>query len=72
MVSDAYYHDQSAVVADVMSKSAFFVEPNESLFAVADLMCGNKPKIIPVVENGKLLGEVTRHEVIKALYKINQ
>ena len=47
-------------VGDFMNRNPIFVEPETSLMAVADLMIRKSVKRLPVVENGKLAGMISR------------
>jgi CBS domain-containing protein len=68
LISDAYYHDQSAIVSDVMSTNLVCVSPNTTILEIADKMSGASPTVMPVVDDQKLVGEITRHEVVQALF----
>ncbi len=48
--------------ADVLT-----VSPNDSIIELADVMSGQKPKIYPVVEDGRLIGVITRRDVLNAI-----
>jgi CBS domain-containing protein len=54
-------------VADVMTKKVVTVTPDTSLNAVAALLERHSIKRVPVVETGKLLGIVSRANLIQAL-----
>jgi len=47
-------------VGEFMNRNPIFVEPETSLMAVADLMIRKSVKRLPVVENGKLAGMISR------------
>ncbi len=47
-------------VGEFMDRNPIFVEPETSLMAVADLMIRKSVKRLPVVENGKLAGMISR------------
>jgi CBS domain-containing protein len=56
-------------VKDVMSKRAVFISPEENLFDAADLMERKDVNRLPVVDKEKLVGIITRADLIKALVK---
>lgn len=57
--------DQS--VADVMTKEVITVPPTESAIVVAKLMVEKRINRIPIVDNDKVVGIVTRGDIIKAV-----
>lgn len=63
------YHDQvSAHVSDVMRTEVLTVKPYTGIIDLAQQMLGAKPKIYPVVDdNGKLLGVISRSDVLRAI-----
>lgn len=57
---------QDQTVKDVMTGEVLSVSPTESAVAVAKLMIDKRINRVPVVENEKLVGIVTRGDLIKA------
>jgi len=57
---------QDFVVQDVMTKNVVVVSPTDSAVQVAKLMIEKKINRIPVVENDKIVGIVTRGDLIRA------
>lgn len=70
LLTDSYYREDSAHVADVMRRDVLTVSSDLSIVDLAQTMTGNKPKKYPVVENNRLIGEITRTEVVQALLKL--
>lgn len=56
LLKEAYHCEQVAQVKDVMRKEVLSVGPDTSILSLAEMMMGQKPKIYPVVEEGRLLG----------------
>ncbi|MBP1750385.1 MAG: putative signal transduction protein with domain [Deltaproteobacteria bacterium] len=54
-------------VADVMTASVITVPPTESAIVVAKLMVDKHVNRIPIVDNDKVVGIVTRGDIIKAV-----
>lgn len=68
LLSSSYHRDGITTVDEVMHHGAVCVSPNESIFNLAEKMSsGSNPKRYPVVENGKLVGIITRREVLQGL-----
>jgi predicted transcriptional regulator len=68
MLKEAYHCEQVAQVRDVMRKEVLAVGPDTSILDLAEMMMGQKPKIYPVVEEGRLLGVISRHDVMQAIH----
>lgn len=56
-------------VKDVMSKDVISISPNASIFEAANLMIKHKINRLPVLKKGKIVGIVTRADLIKSLSK---
>jgi len=56
-------------IAQHMTTELFTVGPNDSINKVADLCLLHRVRRVPVVENGRLLGLISRRDVLKALYE---
>lgn len=58
---------QDVLVQDVMTKEVVTVLPTDSAIAVAKIMIEKGINRLPVVENDKVVGIVTRGDMIKAI-----
>lgn len=70
MLNDAFYHNESPSVKNVMSTDVKTVTPGTSLLQVAEAMAKSPPKNYPVVEGSKLVGLISRRLILKALSEI--
>ncbi|UXI00281.1 CBS domain-containing protein [Photobacterium sp. TY1-4] len=62
------YHCQDTHnVQDCMRSEVLTVTPEDSIIELAEVMTGQKPKIYPVVDNGRLVGIITRRDVLTAI-----
>lgn len=59
----------SLVAKDVMTKKPICIEANQSVDEVIELMTQNHIIRVPVVSDGKLVGMVSRTEVLRAYVK---
>jgi CBS domain-containing protein len=50
-----------------MRSDVLTVSPEDSIIELAEVMSGQKPKIYPVVNNGQLVGVITRRDVLTAI-----
>jgi len=66
LANGAYYGMPSGKVSDYMSRNVLTVDPARDVFAVADIFLKNNYRRLPVVENDKLIGIVTRGDVLRA------
>lgn len=67
LINASYHCDSRVTVNDLMYKEPLTVSPNSDVFELARLMTGPKPKIYPVIEDNKVIGIVTRHQVMQFL-----
>lgn len=66
----AYNQLPGGRVADYMSKIMKTVGPDEGLFNVAEIFLANPFRRLPVLENGKLVGQISRRDVLMGSRKI--
>lgn len=72
-VLDSIYHDDEApLVKEMMRQEVLSVSPNKSITDLAQEMLGSKPKVYPVVEQQRLVGIVTRRDILIALLAIRR
>jgi CBS domain-containing protein len=64
-----YLKTHGRTAADVMSTPALTVVSDASLATVARLMSANGVKRLPVLEDGRLVGIVTRADLLRAVYE---
>ena len=71
MLNTAFYCDLTCTAADVMKTDVVTVDPDMQITQLAEQLNVNRPKIYPVVENGKLIGVVSRADVLQYLYEVS-
>lgn len=57
--------DESAKVEDFMTKEVVSFEQNEDLIAICECLVENNFRRVPIVDDGKLVGIVSRRDIIK-------
>ncbi len=75
LLGQIFYHDgveqifknaKTMALEEVMSHHPKVVSPDDSLNDVVDMMGKYNLKRVPVVKEGKLVGMITRHDILKA------
>jgi CBS-domain-containing membrane protein len=66
-LASRYAKAHGATVADVMTRQVATVHPDADLEDVADIFQAHRVKRVPVVQDGRLLGIVTRSDIVKAV-----
>ncbi|MFO6422589.1 CBS domain-containing protein [Motilimonas sp. KMU-193] len=69
MIESSYHCESAALVEDMMRTDVLSLPLNASILDVGQQMLLPKPKAYPVVDEGRLVGVIARHDVIKAVYQ---
>lgn len=67
LLMSSYHCEGAPRVDEVMHRGVLSVDPEDSIVDLAQRLNTQKPKVYPVVEGGRLVGLVTRTDVLKAL-----
>ncbi|MGC3872642.1 CBS domain-containing protein [Halomonas sp. GXIMD04776] len=67
LLDSAYHGGQPALVRELMRDEVLTVTPDKGIVDLAQEMLGNKPKIYPVVDEQRLMGIVTRRDILSAI-----
>jgi predicted transcriptional regulator len=67
MLHGTFFCDEPSSITKVMKPDVLTVAPDTSIVELAQTMIHNKPKIYPVVSDGKLVGIIDRRHVLQAL-----
>lgn len=67
---DVRLHHPNRIVADAMSKKVIYCSPADTTWAVAELMDLHNIERLPVAEKDKLLGIVTKKQIIKYISQL--
>ncbi len=65
-------HEQNVDVADIMSRDPFTIAPDLDLFSLAAEFMTHGVRRFPVVEEGVLLGQVSRLDVLRGLWQLQK
>ncbi len=67
VLNASYYADYGGLVADYMTTVVETIGPDESVVAVAKRFLDKRYHRYPVVENGRLVGQIGRRDLLRAL-----
>ncbi len=65
----AFKEVESKLVQDIMTKEVYAVSPNDNVEKAIQTMVQHKVHRIPVVEGGKLVGILTRGDVLRGFFR---
>lgn len=67
MLNKAFHSEEPDTVASAMQTEVMSVAPDTTIVEIAQTIMTNRPKNYPVVDNGKLVGIISRSDVLRAL-----
>ena len=71
LASDAFYEDDYSIsdiiVSRYMTKDVLSIEPDIGIFRIANIFFSHTLRRIPVLEDKRLVGQVTRSDVLKGV-----
>jgi CBS domain-containing protein len=67
VLAEDFVKEHSRQVTDVMARNVITARPNAELVEIAELLEKNRIKRVPIVEDGKLVGIVSRANLVQAL-----
>jgi CBS domain-containing protein len=62
-----FVKEHSRRVGDVMTRNVVTAEPATPIFKIAEMLQANRIKRVPIVENGKVVGIVSRANLVQAM-----
>ena len=67
VVQDSYYDESMGIVGDYMRSPVDTVGPDVDIYTVAELFIEQHRRRFPVVSDGKLVGQISRRDVLRAM-----
>ncbi|BBO88646.1 CBS domain-containing protein [Desulfosarcina ovata] len=68
VIEKALFHDLDGIsIGEYMSTEISHVKPDADIVEIQDKIIGNKQRILPVTEHGKVLGVITRTDLLNTL-----
>ncbi|MBN8413645.1 CBS domain-containing protein [Halomonas denitrificans] len=72
VIESLYLDHEAPLVSELMRNEVLSVSPTKSIVDLAQEMLGAKPKVYPVTEQGRLVGIVTRRDVLNAVLSMRR
>jgi CBS domain-containing protein len=66
-LSAGYYGESGGRVSEFMSRNARTVDADTSILEVAEMFMQDEYRRYPVMEDNRLIGQISRHDVLRAL-----
>lgn len=70
VLSAGYHHQPGGPVADLMARDAKTVDADMSVIDLAEMFMKSGFRRYPVVKNNRLVGQISRRDVLRALVEI--
>ena len=67
VVQDSYYDESMGIVGDYMRSPVDTVGPEMDIYTVAEQFIEQHRRRFPVVSDGKLIGQISRRDVLRAM-----
>jgi CBS domain-containing protein len=65
--STSYHQDWGGRVQDYLSADVHTIESGTDVIAAADLFVKSSFRRFPIMSNGRLIGQISRHDILRAL-----
>ena len=66
VMQDSYYDESVGIVADYMRSTVDTIDPDLDIYSLAERFHKEHRRRYPVVKNGKLVGQISRRDVLRA------
>jgi CBS domain-containing protein len=66
VIQDSYYDESAGIVGDFMKSPVDTISPNDDIYTVAGRFLAEGRRRYPVVDDGRLVGQVSRSDVLRA------
>jgi tRNA nucleotidyltransferase (CCA-adding enzyme) len=67
-----FHHLETIPIREYMSTEISYVHPDADVVEIQDTIIGNKQRILPVVDDGKVVGVITRTDLLNTLVQQNR
>ena len=66
----SYHHDRGGPVSEYMSSDVETIHPDMEIVEVAELFLKKNYRRFPVIERGRMVGQISRHDILKAINEL--
>ena len=66
IIQESYHDTPSGTVADYYHKSPMVISSDADVISVAEIFAKSSFRRLPVVDNGKVVGQITRRDLLRA------
>ena len=66
----SYHRDWGGRVEEYMSREVCTIESGTDIVTVADLFVESNFRRFPVMQNGRMVGQISRQDILRALYEM--
>jgi CBS domain-containing protein len=70
VLNAAYYEEMGGTVSDYMMKDVITIDASTGIVEVAEMFIKSSFRRYPVISDDKLIGQISRRDVLKALEKL--
>lgn len=71
LFADCYYEERGATVASVMSQVTDTIDVEADIIKAAELFIAKGRRRLPVLEGGRLVGQISRRDILRAVQVYN-
>lgn len=72
ILSGAYYEAVGGTVSTYMTTTVETVSPEADIIELSERFLRGRRRRMPVIENGRLVGQISRHDVLRAVKEFAQ
>lgn len=72
ILSGAYFEDAHGTAGDLMSSDVLPLNADSDIITAAELLSSPNCEQLPVVDAGKLIGQISRHDILRAVRNFAQ